>query len=47
MERFQCNLKHRLNKIDIYKKLTDPKVNDMLKNKLFEGHYQQYTAGQM
>jgi len=33
-------------KIDIYKKLTDPKVNEMLKNKLFEGHYQQYTSGQ-
>lgn len=29
-------------KLDLYKKLSDPKVNPLFKNKLFEGYRQEY-----
>jgi type I restriction enzyme R subunit len=32
-------------KLDLYKKLSDPKVNTMFKNKWFEGFYRENVAG--
>jgi type I restriction enzyme R subunit len=33
------------NKLDLYKKLSDPKVNSMFKSKWFEGYYRENVAG--
>ena len=33
------------NKLDLYKKLSDPKVNAMFKSKWFEGYYRENVAG--
>jgi type I restriction enzyme R subunit len=33
------------NKLGLYKKLSDPKINAMFKNKWFEGYYRENVAG--